>query len=400
MRSCTEVVLEAGETLYRQGDPNDCGYVIETGQVVLLKKDSGKSAFVERRGAGSILGELSILTGQPRTVTVVATQRCRMFKIPSHRIVERFERLDPVLRACIETSISFSAALKDRASCGKDTTPLALNTLRNPQQVIERLRIEADLRDALVKKEFEMLFQPILRLADQRIVGAEALIRWNHAHLGPVSPDEFIPLAEDMDAIGELTEFAVERSCRFLGELSQQVMPDAFFLSVNVSGKDVVQDKFLDFVEFSLDRFELPAHLLKFEVTETALISEMERAAANLVRLRHLGCGLALDDFGSGYANFLHLRNLPFTTLKIDKGSITGLGKDEKAQNIVRVLLDLGKALEVDVVAEGLETRDDAEILQRLGCPMGQGFYFHKPMRSEDLVAELVRQNRRARDSA
>lgn len=395
MPKCAELVLQPGEILYKEGDPNDCGYVIESGEVILYSQQSGQKVFIERRGAGAIIGELSILTGQPRTVTVEATSPSRIFKLPAQQIVERYQRLDPVLQACVETSISFAAALKKSTIadiCAVEDVPLAEKTLRRSEDVIERLRIEAGLSDALAQKEFHMLFQPIVRMDDGSIVGAEALVRWNSPMMGMVSPADFIPVAEETGMIGDLTEFALSVSCALLGKLRRSGLGDQFFLSVNASGKDVSNGHLVEFIDFTMDRYEVPASSLKIEVTETALINDLNMALSNLQRLRDLGCGVSLDDFGSGYSNFANLTTFPFTTMKIDSGFIEKLRHSESSEKIVQALVELGRSLKLEVIAEGLEEAQEYETLKRLGCPLAQGYYFHKPGTAEILIKLLAEQ--------
>ncbi|MEO0568913.1 MAG: EAL domain-containing protein [Pseudomonadota bacterium] len=401
MSHCSELTLEPGDILYREGDANDCGYVIETGEVILYNVHEGIKVFRERRGAGAIIGELSILTGQPRTVTVEATQPCRVFTVAAEQIVERLNKLEPVLRACIDTSISFSATLENQTFLRADQVSLAESTLRNSEDVIELLKIETDLLSALENREFKMLFQPIVCMTSEGIIGAEALMRWQHPQRGQISPARFIPVAEHMGAIQKLTAFAIHEACLFLRHLREDVGNlGAFFVSVNVSAIDIVERKFTDLVSFALDQYEIPACHLKLEITESAVIAKEAAAQSTLQRLLDLGCGVAIDDFGTGFSNFSQLGVLPFSTLKIDRAFIQNLHLSQKAQDIVEMLLLLCERLGVDVIAEGMETIEEVKALRRLQCPNAQGFHFYKPLPPDALSALIQKRLNEFRDTA
>lgn len=390
MTSVLEIHLSAGDILYSEGDSNEHAYVIETGEVILYRTDAGQRINVERRGAGAIIGELSILTSQPRTVTVEALTTCTVYRISADRIRNRFERIDPILRACIDTSINFAATFTRQTAATADTVPIAESTLRNAGDLIEQFRLETDILRGLDRGEFSLVFQPIVQLADGAIIGCEALMRWQHPQLGEVSPDHFIPVAETTGSIKRITELAIVEGCAALRRLrALDGAPEALFLSINVSGKDIVRTGFVDFLAFVLDTNDLaPAHL-RLEITETALIDDFEIAEANFQRLRALGCGVSIDDFGTGHSNFAYLKSLPITALKIDRTFVADAHSNPVSHSIVSLMIQLGRDLEVDVIAEGLETDAQVQTLQRLGCHLAQGYHFYKPLPERD-VTEII----------
>lgn len=390
MPSSKELVLEPGEVLYREGDANDCGYIIATGEVILYHEVDGVRIDCERRGAGSIVGELSILTGRPRTVTVEVIQRCQVFRISADQIVDRFERLDPVLRACVDTSISFSARLTEAPEQTVKEVPLAVSTLRNADEMIERLRIEADILDALENGELYLVYQPIVRLEDAKVVGIEALMRWQHPTMGNIAPDRFIEIAEAMESIGKLTRFALAEACGLWRRMrALEETPAGFFVSVNVSGSEIGQPGFVDYLSFILDQHDMRPGDLNLEVTETALLQDPKAAIRNLERLRRLGCGISVDDFGTGYSNLAYLKKLPLTTLKIDRVFAGDAHINAFSKSIVRMLLELGRQIGVKVVAEGIESGETVAVLRDLGCGLAQGYHFYKPL-TEAALFEVI----------
>lgn len=387
MTSVTEILLSPGDLLYCEGSTNEHGFIVASGELVLFRTVNGVRIDVERRGAGTIVGELSILTGRPRLVSVEALTECRVYQISASQIISRFENLDPVLRACIETSINFNGTISKRDTAKSPEVPLAPSTLRNADRLIEQFQLETDLIKGFQNGEFFLLYQPIVDMSDGSVTGVEALMRWVHPTLGFVPPDRFIQIAEAMGAISNLTDFALLEASAALARF--RALPDApsdLFASVNISGADIGRSCFVDILSHAADLHSLEPHHIKLEITETALITDQETADRNLSRLRDLGYGISVDDFGTGYSNLAYLKSLPLTTLKIDRAFAGDAHSNSVSRGIVRMLLTLGNELGVDIIAEGVETLDDVETLTRLGCRYAQGYYFHKPMPEQDII--------------
>ena len=384
--SVSEIQLAPGDILYREGAPNDHAYVIETGEVVLYRIQDGERIDVEKRRAGAIIGELSILTNQPRAVTVEALTATTVYRISADRIRRRFETIDPILRACIDTSINFVGTFTKQTKPSSTDVHFAASTLRNAEDQIEQFRLETDILRGLEREEFSLVFQPIMRLRDCSLAGFEALMRWRHPQLGDVPPDRFIRVAEETDTIKPLTEFALAEGCFTLRRmLDLEGSPKNLFLSVNVSGRDIARHGFADFVDFVINAAGLVPNHINLEITETALVPDAESTHENFRRFKLLDCGISIDDFGTGHANLAYLKAIPVTTLKIDRIFAGDARNSPISQSIVNLLIRLGKDLGVNVVAEGLESKEDVDMLRALGCEFGQGYYFHKPMREHDL---------------
>jgi len=393
----TEIILEQGDILYREGDANDTAYIIDTGEIVLYSNAMGRRIAFERRGAGSIVGELSVLTGHPRTVTVEALTPCRLFVVSAEEILARFESLDPILRACIDTSIGFTATLTRRMNEGGSDIPLVESTLRDAEAVTERFKLERDIVLGLERDEFHLVYQPIVDLSDGGVVGVEALMRWEHTVLVTVPPVRFIEVAEEMGSIGRLTELAVSDACAALGRMRAcRSAGEGFYVSVNISGKDIERDDFAAFVARTIALHGVDPRHLKLEVTETSLVADPLSAARRLDELRALGCGISIDDFGTGYSNLAYLKSLPLTTLKIDRAFAGDACRNGVSRSIVTMLLGLGRNMGVDIVAEGLETEEDVAMLRKLGCRFAQGYHFCRPLAESDLLAFVEDLSRRA----
>ena len=260
------------------------------------------------------------------------------------------------------------------------------------EKTIHLLQQETDLRKAVHKNQFQNHYQPIVRLDNASVVGFEALIRWNHPEIGMIYPGAFIPTAEENGLIIPITRLTVERSCRDLQDW-QKILGNTLELtvSVNISSRHFLQPSLLDDLKEVLDETGLPPHLLKLEITETALMDKADESIRMAHRLREFGIRLMIDDFGTGYSSLSYLQRLPIDTLKIDRSFISKIQDNpESNRNIVEAIVALAHKLDMHVVAEGIETPEQHDILLDMKCEFGQGFLFSRPMPKPDVDA-LVR---------
>jgi diguanylate cyclase (GGDEF)-like protein len=268
-------------------------------------------------------------------------------------------------------------------------------------RAVEKLQTESALRQALESLvshhcQFFLVYQPIVSLADNRLTEFEALLRWNHPGKGLVPPSEFIPVAEETGMIIPLGSWVLREACRqasyWMTEISRtSAVPDRdIAVSVNVSAKQLLQLDFVAEVEAALHAAALPPQCLKLEVVETVAMGNMQGIASVLEKLRLLGVGLSIDDFGTGYSSLSYLHRLPFTTLKIDRSFVDRLSTPGESTDIVGTITKLAHSLGLKVVAEGVETIEQKEILRALGCESFQGFLFFRPLSTEDARRLLV----------
>jgi diguanylate cyclase (GGDEF)-like protein len=255
---------------------------------------------------------------------------------------------------------------------------------------LARLRLENDLRRAIEHREFQVFYQPIVSLSTGRLAGFEALVRWRHPERGIVSPAEFIPLAEETRMIAEIGEFVLRESCRQLTEW-RELMPSQqnLFVSVNLSSKQLAQPNLVERIRQTLRETALPAHCLKLEITESAVMENAESAASILTQLRSLGLQLSIDDFGTGYSSLSYLHRFPVDTLKIDRSFVSRMGEGGENAEIVRTIVTLASNLGMAVVAEGVETEEQHIRLEALACEYGQGYLYSAPVDAAAAVSLL-----------
>ena len=249
------------------------------------------------------------------------------------------------------------------------------------QQATIRMNLESDLRQALVENELMVYFQPIVAVLTGRVVAFEALVRWQHQQEGLLGPSTFIPLAEETDLILGLDAWVLRQACEQCQQWCLKNDTGAgCSVNVNLSARHFQQpEKLIALVRECLQASNLPPQQLELEVTESALIEQPELAAQSLSELRALGVGIALDDFGVGYSSLSYLRNLPLDTLKIDKTFLQQMSDDARSTALVAAILQLGRTLELSVVAEGVETFEQFAWLRDQGDCLVQGFFIARP---------------------
>jgi EAL domain-containing protein (putative c-di-GMP-specific phosphodiesterase class I) len=270
----------------------------------------------------------------------------------------------------------------DRAR-GREDGSMNASSKRNAR--VAAVLSQKEIRRALDADEFVLHFQPIVDLASGRARGVEALIRWEHPVSGLLAPDSFLPAVAQTPVMTSITRWVLQDACAAAGR-----WPD-WTISVNITARDLAGDTLERDVLDALSGAGLAPEQLTLELTETALVQDMSRAATTLGRLREHGVGIALDDFGTGYSSMLYLRELPVTSVKIDRVFISGLSRDGDDLAIVTSLLTLARTVGLTAVAEGVETAAQARQLHSLGCPLGQGYLWTRPLRGMD--ADRIHRN-------
>jgi diguanylate cyclase (GGDEF)-like protein len=241
-----------------------------------------------------------------------------------------------------------------------------------------RLDLEGELKLALERNEFVLHFQPLVYFGRSIVQNFEALIRWNHPRHGLIPPGDFLPLVEQVGLTGAVGRWVFAAAIRSLAAL-REIDPECC-IGVNVHPDQIRQPGFVEGITRNLEAFDLDGEGLAIEITEHAVMTDVERTRVVLEELRRRGVSVAIDDFGTGYSNLDLLRRLPVDFLKIDRSFVSGLGEDPGDAQLVRMILGLAEELGIKVVAEGIETELQASMLDRLGCTIGQGYFFARPM--------------------
>lgn len=254
-------------------------------------------------------------------------------------------------------------------------------------KALERLELEESMRIALKKDQFELYFQPQVDLETRRIASVEALIRWNHPQMGLISPAEFIPIAEESGLIIEIGDWVLKSACRQAKQWEDIGLPCR--VGVNLSSLQFKQSGFIENVRQILDHSRLSPQLLELELTESVIMSDVDENIGRLNALKSMGITLAVDDFGTGYSSLSYLKRFPIDTLKIDRSFVTDIAVDEDDEAIVSAIIALASTMKLGVIAEGVETEGQLDILKNYHCSLIQGYFFSRPLNVDDFTTLL-----------
>lgn len=260
--------------------------------------------------------------------------------------------------------------------------------------VSQRLQLEADLRHALHSGAFRLHYQPQLDTREQRMLGAEALLRWQHPQQGLIGPASFMHVLEDSGMILDVGYWVLDEACGVVARLLQQQLVDAeqFSLSINISPRQFRQTDFVARVAAAINAWQIPSQCLQLEITESVVIHDINDTVAKMHELRKMGISFAIDDFGTGYSSLSYLKRLPVDQLKIDQSFVRDCTGDSQDAEIIRAIIAMGRSLDMQLIAEGVETAEQLAFLEQQGCHAYQGYLF-SPAVSEAALCELIRQN-------
>lgn len=261
----------------------------------------------------------------------------------------------------------------------------------DPQDVFGRkIKLEQGLRKAIENNELLLLYQPKYELSSEKIEGVEALLRWNHPELGLVSPLEFIPIAEEIGMIRQIGEWVIETACKQMKQwMDLGVFPSN--LAVNVSTIQFQDRNFAVFMKRILSKYGLEPCLLEIEITESVM-QDVNESMATLTQLKELGIKISIDDFGTGYSSLNILHRLPIDFVKIDKSFVSEISTNSSTETLVKTIIELGKKLNFELIAEGIETIEQKNILLKSGCRFGQGYLYSQPLLPDEMIALLTKQ--------
>jgi diguanylate cyclase len=387
--SDTKLLLSAGQFLFKEGDPPTTAFLIESGRLLVSANRHGEELTLSELGPGDLLGEMAVIDDAPRTANVRALTDCALIVIDKNQISERLQKTDTIIRALLEGQLKrYRGALA--AMQGK-SIELASTTQDSAAEThgVGKIRLESQLRDALNEKKIEVRYQPLFSVKQNRIAGYEALVRWDHPERGAISPAEFIALAEETALIIPVGEYVFDAACSAVQQMIEAGHQPLPFIAVNVSARQLSHPGLIERIVARVDAAGLPRNSLKIEITESQALN-YEQVTGIIDLCHEHGMQVALDDFGTGYSHLTHLHKLAFDTMKVDQAFTRSMLQDPRSMAIVKAIVAMGKAINADIVVEGIETEEMLQALRDLDCDYAQGYLIGKPWTLHEALAKLA----------
>ncbi|KYG61187.1 EAL domain-containing protein [Bdellovibrio bacteriovorus] len=391
MNSATQSVdIHKDQIIFSEGDAGDCAYIIEKGRVLIYLSKDKEDIPLTILGEGEIFGEMALIDNQNRSASVRALEDVRLAIVTKQQVLERVSTADKVVQLLMRVllkrlrrkNINTPAGTKisdvefDNSGAGDDGTQTAL----------DQIKLENQIFQAFQNKEFELFYQPIVNLKTKQINGCEALLRWNSPQHGLVSPNLFIDVIENSSMVIPIGHWIINQALKDLRTVQDQLrlnkkekMADDFMMSINISGRQFTHSDFVNNLEDLREKHDLQPKNIKLEMTERIMMDGAIALDA-LKQCHDQGYAISIDDFGTGFSSLQYLTQMPISFLKIDRCFVMKILNDPKSKAVVSSIIHLAHAMDIEIIAEGIENNEEALVLETLGARFGQGYLFSKPV--------------------
>lgn len=401
--NCNVRIFREGETIFEEGSHSDTAYIIESGLIEIFVGTDDEAVQLSVLGPGDLFGEMGLIDSFPRSASARAVCHSRCIVISAAQIAERIEASNPLVKLIMSISLHRNRAYNNYFKSVMNTSQVVLPSLAitaktyakdvQHRKILEEIKLESDLQGAIANNELQPYYQPLFDLKTQEIVGFESLLRWQCPDRGMVPPQQFIALAEETSLIVPIGDWILEQACIDLHRFqSQQQLsgrsPQDLFISVNIAVRQFQEPDFCEKLLALVDRYQVKADNLKLEVTERIFLAGVQAVEA-IAQCRAAGFQVALDDFGTGYSSLNYLERCEIDSLKIDQSFTKKICTSPRAKVIVNAIITIARDLGLPTVAEGIETPEQRQMLQDMGCDVGQGYWFSKPL-PVDMVMTLL----------
>ncbi len=372
-----QITIKKGTILFKQGDAGDCAYVVESGEVLIYLDSGDSEIIIAQINKGEIFGEMSLIDNLPRSASVRALSDTVLNVITKNQLIQRFQSADQIVQLLLK--VMMNRVRKNNKSISQaNSKEEVVDNGSGVFDAFENIKFENRLQEALNNNEFEMFYQPIVNSTDHKIVGAEALIRWNDPIRGYVSPDKFIDFLESSPLMISVGNWIFEKCFQDLKILKNTFGPD-FSLSINVSGNQFTHEDFIMTLEQLSWKYRVDHKSIKLEVTERVMTNST--LALEILRsCKEKGFQLSIDDFGTGYSSLQYLSQMPIQYLKIDKSFVSQMSENGKVYAVVNSMIFMAEALGMEIIAEGVETVEESQLLTQLGAHLIQGWLYSKAL--------------------
>lgn len=387
------------QTIFSEGDPGDCAYIIEKGRVLIYLTRDKEEIPLTILGEGEIFGEMSLIDSQARSASVRALEDVRLAIVTKQQVLERVSTADKVVQLLMRVLLK---RLRRRNDPTNPNAPVSELEIENSgvgadgtESALEQIKLENQIFQAFQNKEFELYYQPIVNLKTKKISGCEALLRWNSPTRGIVSPNLFIDIIENSSMVIPIGHWIINQALKDLKTIQTHLHShkrnkeaDDFMMSINISGRQFTHSDFVNNLEDLREKHDLQTKNIKLEMTERVMMDGAIALEA-LNQCYNQGYALSIDDFGTGFSGLQYLTQMPISFLKIDRSFVMKLLNDPKSKAVVSSIIHLAHAMDIEIIAEGIETNEEALVLETLGARYGQGYLFSKPVPLRDFISQF-----------
>jgi diguanylate cyclase len=373
--------FKKGQLIFSQGEQGDFAFLIESGKVEIFHtKKNYQESHLAILGEGELFGEMALFDSNIRSASTRAATDCKLLKIKKEQLFERVNSSDKIVQLIIRVLMK---RLKQRNTelTGESVVvvPENPNNYEADNLAVERLKFENEINEAFLHNEFKIYHQPIVDLVTKKIMGSEALIRWESPSKGLISPGKFVDILENSSMIVPVGYWIIEQCFLHYKEVKKKCPQMDFSISINVSGRQFLHFSFIDKLKELLEAHQVEAKNFKLEITERILM-EGGGVIDILNRCHELGFAISLDDFGTGFSSLQYLAQMPIDFIKIDRSFVMNIAKDQKTHAVVSSIIFLAKKLNIQIISEGIETEVESNAMRELGSEYGQGYLFSKPV--------------------
>lgn len=376
------------EIIFREGDSADCAYLIEKGRLLIYLEHDGSEVPLRILGGGEVFGEMALIDNSTRSASCRALSDGKLVVVTKEQLLDRVQMADPVVRLLMKVLFerlrSHNDLLRGKSS---PTIQKEIDLLDvDKKEALDRIGLENRIATGLDDDEFVPFYQPIYDLQTGEMKGCESLIRWISKDGVVVSPAVFMDVMEASSLILRTGQIIIEKCLKDLPTLRAVYKNvDNFFISINVGGRQFADPSFISDLEGCRAKHNVPAHHIKLELTERVMM-EGPHALITLKKCRDLGYQLAIDDFGTGFSSLQYLAEMPLTDLKVDRSFVIKMLQDNKSLSIIKSLIYMADLLGLRLIAEGIETKEERDLLRNLKVQMGQGWLFSKALPLADFI--------------
>lgn len=388
------IEIKKGETVLKENEAGDCAYIVESGMVTITDKISSRGKYSV--GPGEMFGEYGIIEDVHHYSTAIAIEDSILVVVTRAEMEEKSAGADPMLSLFLNFFMDRCHSLTVR-HYGTDEQIDTFSSRRahrqnkiqnSKQEIVEQFKIKEELQSALLNNEFVLHYQPIISLRGGFTAGFEALIRWQHPERGLLSPFHFIDIAEKTNMIVPIGEWVFREAClksSAFNKRASEIKSPEVFVSVNISANQFAVPNMVErFKQVSMET-QVDVSKIQLEITESVLMEDADSAKKMLQDLKSFGFQLVLDDFGTGYSSLSYLHQFPIDKLKIDRSFTHAMLNDHDSLEIVRAISGLSHNMDIEIVAEGIETMEQLSLYRDLDCHYGQGFLISKPLPEDDV---------------